>query len=86
MRGQTHPGCIPAHAAGDPLSIATNTSVEDRGALVDWTEVSQTLARLMDEGLDGHEAIHAIGNVLMGMAIGCCLSQCLVHADQRQYA
>ena len=28
---------------------------------------AQTLARLMDEGLDRHEAVHAIGSVLMSI-------------------
>jgi hypothetical protein len=46
-----------------------HVGVKDLVALGLATEVSKMLACLMDEGLDRHEAIHAIGNVLMGMAI-----------------
>jgi hypothetical protein len=62
MRGQTQPRPHP--------------STRGRGLFVnrvqynaDWTEISQTLSRLMDEGFDRHGAINAIGNVLMGTII-----------------
>jgi hypothetical protein len=38
--------------------------VENQIALGDETPVRRTAQRLMDEGLDRHEAIHAIGMVL----------------------
>lgn len=42
-----------------------HTIVENQAALGDETPVEQTLRRLMDEGLDRHEAIHAVGSVLI---------------------
>jgi hypothetical protein len=41
--------------------------VENQVASGDATAVPATLARLMREGLNRHDAIHAIGSVLMGM-------------------
>jgi len=41
--------------------------VENQVAAGDSTVVPVTLARLMREGLDRHDAIHAIGSVLMGI-------------------
>ena len=40
--------------------------VENQAALADETPVASVMERLMQEGLDRHEAIHAIGSVLMG--------------------
>jgi hypothetical protein len=40
--------------------------VERQIALGDETPVRQTVQRLMSEGLDRHEAIHAVGSVLTG--------------------
>ena len=40
--------------------------VENQVALADETPVAGVMDRLMQEGLDRHEAIHAIGYVLMG--------------------
>lgn len=39
--------------------------VENRAALADETPVASVMERLMQEGLDRHDAIHAIGSVLM---------------------
>ena len=39
--------------------------VENQAALGDETPVLRTLARLMGEGVDRHEAIHAVGATLM---------------------
>lgn len=39
--------------------------VENQAAMVDETPVKKTLERLMKEGLDRHEAIHAVGSVLV---------------------
>jgi hypothetical protein len=48
------------------LHAATHTIVENQAALGTGYAVAGTLERLMNEGLDRHEAIHAIGSVLMG--------------------
>ena len=40
--------------------------VENQVALADETPVAAVMERLMQEGLDRHEAIHAIGYILMG--------------------
>ena len=47
------------------LHALTHVVVENQVALGDATPVPATLARLLDEGLDRHEAIHAIGSILM---------------------
>ena len=47
------------------LHAATHAIVETQIALADETPALRTAARLMQEGLDRHEAIHAIGMVLM---------------------
>ena len=44
-----------------------HTVVENQNLLGDETPVAATLARLMDEGLDLHAAIHAIAYVLLGV-------------------
>jgi len=46
---------------------ATHVIVENQAAMGDATAVPATLARLMREGLERHDAIHAIGSVLMGI-------------------
>jgi hypothetical protein len=45
----------------------THVVVENQVALGEATPVPTTLDRLMDEGLDRHEAIHAIGSILMSI-------------------
>jgi hypothetical protein len=53
---------------GNPLAHgAAHVAVENQVALGDATVVPATLARLMHEGLDRHDAIHAIGSVLIGI-------------------
>jgi Domain of unknown function (DUF1841) len=47
------------------LHAMTHVVVENQVALGEATPVSATLNRLMYEGLDRHEAIHAIGGILM---------------------
>jgi hypothetical protein len=44
---------------------ATHVVVENQAAMGDATAVPATLARLMREGLERHDAVHAIGSVLM---------------------
>jgi hypothetical protein len=39
--------------------------VENQVALGEATPVPETFDRLIDEGLDRHEAVHAIGNIFM---------------------
>jgi hypothetical protein len=39
--------------------------VENQVALGEATSVPETLDRLINEGLDRHDAVHAIGSVLM---------------------
>jgi hypothetical protein len=41
--------------------------VENQIALGDPPAVAATLGRLTDEGLDRHDAIHAVGSVIMGV-------------------
>ena len=50
---------IHAHAA-------IHAVVETQVAMADETPVAQTLDRLQQEGLDRHDAVHAIGSVLAG--------------------
>ena len=51
----------------EPHAIA-HVVVENQVALRDATPVPETLDRLMDEGLDRHDAVHAIGNIFMSIA------------------
>ena len=46
------------------LHVAIHVIVENQIALGDETPVARTVARLMAEGLDRHEAVHAVGSVL----------------------
>jgi len=46
-------------------NVAVHAIVETQIALGDETPARRTAQRLMDEGLDRHEAIHAIGSVLV---------------------
>jgi hypothetical protein len=47
------------------LHAMAHVVVENQVALGEATPVPETLERLMDEGLDRHEAVHAIGSILM---------------------
>jgi hypothetical protein len=49
------------------LHAMTHVVVENQVALAEKTPVPATLNRLMYEGLDRHEAIHAIGSILMSI-------------------
>jgi hypothetical protein len=48
------------------IHAAIHETVENQVALGDEIPVCRTLERLIREGLDRHEAIHAIGSVLVG--------------------
>ena len=50
-----------------PVHAAAHATVETQIAMADETPVAAHAARLMAEGLDRHETIHAIGAVLMGV-------------------
>jgi hypothetical protein len=47
------------------LHAVAHVVVENQIALGEATPAPETLERLMDEGLDRHEAVHAIGSILM---------------------
>ena len=47
------------------LHAMAHVVVENQVALGGITPVPETLERLMAEGLDRHEAVHAIGNIFM---------------------
>jgi hypothetical protein len=49
------------------LHVVVHVIVENQIALGEATPVPATLGRLMDEGLDRHEVIHAIGAILMSI-------------------
>jgi hypothetical protein len=49
------------------LHAMAHVVVENQVALGEATSVPTTLDRLVDEGLDRHEAIHAIGSILMSI-------------------
>jgi hypothetical protein len=51
---------------GDELHIAVHVAIEDHIACGP-TEVSWMLTRLVGEGLSRHDAIHAIGDVLLSI-------------------
>jgi hypothetical protein len=53
---------------------ATHVVVENQVAMGDATVVPATLDRLMREGLDRHDAIHAIGSVLLGIVFDALTS------------
>ena len=47
------------------LHAMAHVVVENQVALGQATSVPEALARLLNEGLDRHDAVHAIGSVLM---------------------
>jgi hypothetical protein len=47
------------------LHAAIHTMVENQSALGDVIPVRRTLERLQQEGLDRHEAVHAVGIILV---------------------
>jgi hypothetical protein len=49
------------------LHAVAHVIVENQAAMGDATVVPATLDRLMREGLDRHDAIHAIGSILVGI-------------------
>src|SRR5438876_8943712 len=49
------------------LHAITHVVVENQVALGEPTSVPATLNRLVDEALDRHEAIHAMGGILMSI-------------------
>ncbi|HKJ46437.1 MAG TPA: hypothetical protein VJ991_11475 [Balneolales bacterium] len=51
--------------ANEKIHAVIHVIVENQAAQEDLTPVNDALQRLMDEGLDRHGAIHAIGSVLI---------------------
>jgi hypothetical protein len=49
------------------VHAVAHLAVENQIALGEPPLVSATFVRLMDEGLNRHDAIHAVGSVLMGV-------------------
>jgi hypothetical protein len=49
------------------LPSVAHVSVENQVALGDPPAVKETLTRLMGEGLDRHDAVHAVGSVVVGI-------------------
>jgi Domain of unknown function (DUF1841) len=54
----------------DSIHAAMHVIVENQIALGDETPARRAVERLMGEGLDRHEAVHAIGSVLAGKLFG----------------
>ncbi|MFH1085194.1 MAG: hypothetical protein V1772_05485 [Chloroflexota bacterium] len=48
------------------LHAMVHAVVENQAAMGDETPVAEALLRLVGEGLDRHDAVHAVGSVLMG--------------------
>lgn len=51
-------------APSPELHVLTHVIVENQAAMADGPAVAETIARLLTEGLDRHQAVHAIGVVL----------------------
>ncbi len=62
---------------------AVHVVVENQIALGDETSAPATLERLMREGLDRHEAIHAVGTVLVDFMQALVLGDAAPGANQR---
>lgn len=62
-----HPEGVPA--GREMVHAATHVIVENQIAM-GVESVGETVARLVDEGLDRHEAIHAIGALVAGDMLG----------------
>jgi len=56
----------PVPKSGARVHALFHVAVENQVALGDETPVKRTLQRLMAEGLDRHDAVHAVGSVLAG--------------------
>src|SRR5215467_15416024 len=74
------------HMGQDPkLHGTVHAIVENQVALGDVTVVPATLARLMREGLDRHDAVHAIGSVLIGIIFEMTTKKTDVEFNAQQY-
>ena len=62
--GLSPPGAGPSPNA--KVHAVMHAIIENQIALGDEIPVQRTAQRLMDEGLDRHDTIHAIGSVLVG--------------------
>ena len=52
-------------APDDTVHVIAHLVVENQAAFGNETPVAATLLRLMDEGVDRHEALHAVASVLL---------------------
>jgi hypothetical protein len=55
------------NAASFESHVAIHTTIENQIAMGDELPVRRKIEQLMHEGLDRHEAIHAVGSVLAGL-------------------
>src|SRR5262249_15119721 len=53
------------HSPNETVHAVVHAIVENQIALGDEIPVRRTVQRLMSEGLDRHDAIHAVGMILM---------------------
>ena len=60
----------------EQLHAVVHVVVENQIALGDEMSAQATLERLMREGLDRHDAIHAVGSVLVDFVQGAYLRRC----------
>jgi hypothetical protein len=54
------------HLPNEKVHAVIHVIVENQIALGDEIPVKRTVQRLMSEGLDRHDAVHAVGSVLIG--------------------
>jgi hypothetical protein len=54
------------HVPNEKVHAVIHVVVENQIALGDEIPVKRTVQRLISEGLDRHESIHAVGSVLIG--------------------
>jgi hypothetical protein len=59
--------------------------VENQIALGEPAQVPDTLARLMNEGLSRHDAVHAVGSVLLGVVFDVVRKPDAKHDPNTQY-
>jgi hypothetical protein len=67
------------------LHALVHLIVENQVLLGDETPVQGTLERLMDEGLDRHDAVHAIGMVLSGILWETCTDRLKTDPGTKYY-
>lgn len=76
-----HPGLVGPHLR---LHLAIHAVVETQALEGTPTEIASTLDRLVREGLDRHEAVHAVGAVASEEVLAC-LSDPSKRYDEGRY-